>query len=398
MFESLVKAPADPILGLADIYKADERVHKINLSVGVYKDENTVTPILNSVKKAESYLLENEQSKSYLPIEGLATFNLATQQLILGNDSPLIQDNRVKTAQAPGGTAALRIMADFLFNKTKTKRIWLSQPTWPNHRGVFHSAGLEVKEYRYYDPQNHNIAFDALLSDLENIPEGDAVLFHGCCHNPTGIDPTAEQWQQILAVATKKRWLPVFDLAYQGFGQGLEEDVVGVRLFANALPELLIASSYSKNFGLYNERVGALTLIAENADIADKAFSQVKTIIRTNYSNPPSHGGNIVAHILNNPELKEEWIAELTVMRQRIHRMRQLFVKTLQEKGTNQDFSFIVKQNGMFSFSGLNEEQVLTLRNDYGIYIVNSGRINVAGMTLDNMSLLCESIVKVLAL
>lgn len=397
MFESLVKAPADPILGLADIFRADERINKINLSVGIYKDENTLTPVLNSVKKAETYLLKNEQSKTYLPIDGLATFNLATQQLILGNDSQLIQENRVKTAQAPGGTAALRIMAEFLASKIKVKHIWVSNPTWPNHRNVFQTAGLKVKEYRYYDPKNHDINFDAFIADLNRIPQGDAVLFHGCCHNPTGIDPTLEQWQIILDIAIKKRWLPLFDLAYQGFGQGIEEDVLGVRLFANSLPEILIASSYSKNFGLYNERVGALTLIAENAEVADKAFSQVKTVIRANYSNPPSHGGNVVAYILNNPELKEEWISELTVMRQRIHRMRQLFVKTLQEKGTKQDFSFIAKQNGMFSFSGLTEQQVLTLRNDYGIYIVNSGRINVAGMTLDNMSLLCESIVNVLA-
>lgn len=397
MFESLVKAPADPILGLAEIFKADERVNKINLSVGIYKDENTVTPVLNSVKKAETYLLKNEQSKTYLPIEGLATFNIATQQLILGLDNPLIQAGRVKTSQAPGGTGALRIMADFLANKTNINRVWVSNPTWPNHRSVFQTAGLKVKEYRYYNPQSHDIDFNAFIEDLSKIPASDAVLFHGCCHNPTGIDPTPEQWQKILDLAIKKRWLPLFDLAYQGFGQGLEEDSFGVRLFANHLPELLIASSYSKNFGLYNERVGALTLIAKNADIADKAYSQIKTIIRANYSNPPSHGASIVAHILTNPELKEEWIEELTVMRQRIHRMRQLFVKTLQEKGSNQDFSFITKQNGMFSFSGLTEAQVLTLRNDYGIYIVNSGRINVAGMTLDNMSLLCESIVKVLA-
>lgn len=397
MFENLVAAPADPILGLAEIFNADERINKINLSVGIYKDEHMLTPVLACVKKAEAQLLENEQTKSYLPIEGLATFNTLTQKLILGEDNQLIISGRVKTAQAPGGTGALRIMADFLVKRTKIKRIWVSSPTWPNHQSIFQTAGLEVRDYRYYNAQTHELDFDSLIEDLNHVSAGEAVLFHGCCHNPTGIDPTPEQWQIISDLALKKGWLPVFDLAYQGFGQGLDEDALGVRLFVKNQPELLIASSYSKNFGLYNERVGALTLIAENEDIAERAFSQVRTIIRANYSNPPSHGANVVVNILSNPEMKDEWIDELTTMRQRIHRMRQLFVKTLQEKGAKQDFSFITKQNGMFSFSGLTEEQVFALRNDYGIYIVNSGRLNVAGMTLDNMSLLCESIVKVLS-
>ncbi|MFQ0993499.1 aromatic amino acid transaminase [Gilliamella sp. BG2] len=391
MFENLTAAPADPILGLADLYNKDERTNKINLSVGIYKDETTKTPILGSVKKAEHLLLNDEITKSYFPIDGLKSFNIATQTLLFGSEN-----ERARTAQSPGGTGALRIMADFLARRTKIKRVWVSNPTWPNHRSVFQMAGLEVREYHYYSAQTHTLDFDAMMSSLNQVAAGEAVLFHGCCHNPTGIDPTPEQWQAISDLALKNGWLPLFDLAYQGFGQGIEEDVYGLRLFANNHPELLIASSYSKNFGLYNERVGAFTLIAANAEIADRAFSQVKTIIRANYSNPPAHGAKIVSYILNNEELKEEWIDELTSMRQRIHRMRQLFVKTLQDKGANQDFSFIAKQNGMFSFSGLNEEQVLKLRNDYGIYIVNSGRINVAGMTLDNMSRLCESIVEVL--
>ncbi|MCO6538366.1 MAG: aspartate/tyrosine/aromatic aminotransferase [Gilliamella sp.] len=391
MFENLTAAPADPILGLADLYNKDERTNKINLSVGIYKDETTKTPILGSVKKAEHLLLNDEITKSYFPIDGLKSFNIATQTLLFGSEN-----ERARTAQSPGGTGALRIMADFLARRTKIKRVWVSNPTWPNHRSVFQMAGLEVREYHYYSAQTHTLDFDAMMSSLNQVAAGEAVLFHGCCHNPTGIDPTPKQWQAISDLALKNGWLPLFDLAYQGFGQGIEEDVYGLRLFANNHPELLIASSYSKNFGLYNERVGAFTLIAANAEIADRAFSQVKTIIRANYSNPPAHGAKIVSYILNNEELKEEWIDELTSMRQRIHRMRQLFVKTLQDKGANQDFSFIAKQNGMFSFSGLNEEQVLKLRNDYGIYIVNSGRINVAGMTLDNMSRLCESIVEVL--
>ncbi|MCX8650399.1 aspartate/tyrosine/aromatic aminotransferase [Gilliamella sp. B2776] len=391
MFEYLTAASADPILGLADLYNKDERTNKINLSVGVYKDETTRTPILESVKKAEHSLLTDETTKSYLPIVGASPFNEATQTLLFGH-----KNERARTAQAPGGTGALRIMADFLSRRTKVKRIWISNPSWPNHRSVFQTAGLEVREYDYYNPQTHSLDFDAMMSSLSQVTTSEAVLFHGCCHNPTGIDPTPEQWQAISDLALKNGWLPLFDLAYQGFGEGVEEDVYGLRLFANHQPELLIASSYSKNFGLYNERVGAFTLIAANAEIAERAFSQVKTIIRANYSNPPAHGAKIVSYILNNDELKEEWIDELTNMRQRIHRMRQLFVKTLQDKGANQDFSFIAKQNGMFSFSGLSEEQVIKLRNDYGIYIVNSGRINIAGMTIDNMSRLCESIVEVL--
>ncbi|MDF7667006.1 aspartate/tyrosine/aromatic aminotransferase [Orbaceae bacterium ESL0727] len=396
MFENLTAAPADPILGLADLYNADTRANKINLSVGIYKDETSQTPILGSVKKAELFLLEHEKNKTYLPITGSPEFNRVTQQLLFGTEIIDTQSQRARTAQAPGGTGALCIMADFLARRTKVKRIWVSNPTWPNHRSVFQTAGLEVREYHYYNATDHSLDFDAMMADLSHVTTGEAVLFHGCCHNPTGIDPTPEQWQAIADLSLEKGWLPLFDLAYQGFGQGLDEDAYGLRLFIKSQPELLIASSYSKNFSLYNERVGAFTLIAENADIADRAFSQVKTIIRANYSNPPAHGAKIVAHILTTPELKEEWLSELTTMRQRIYRMRQLFVKTLQEKGAKQDFSFIAKQNGMFSFSGLNEGQVLTLRNDYGIYIVNSGRINVAGMTLDNMSRLCESIVKVL--
>ncbi|MCX8586578.1 aromatic amino acid aminotransferase [Gilliamella sp. wkB72] len=391
MFEYLLAAPADPILGLADLYNKDERTNKINLSVGVYKDETTKTPILESVKKAEHLILNDEITKSYLPIDGLNSFNNATQILLFGTEN-----QRARTAQAPGGTGALRIMADFLSRRTKVKRVWISNPSWPNHRSIFQTAGLEVREYRYYNPLTRDLDFDGLMTDLSQVVAGDAVLFHGCCHNPTGIDPTPEQWQAISELALKNGWLPLFDLAYQGFGQGIEEDVYGLRLFANNQPELLIASSYSKNFGLYNERVGAFTLIAADSEIADRAFSQVKTIIRANYSNPPAHGAKIVSYILNNDELKEEWIDELTSMRQRIHRMRQLFVKTLQDKSANQDFSFIAKQNGMFSFSGLSEEQVIKLRDEYGIYMVNSGRINVAGMTIDNMSRLCESIVEVL--
>jgi len=396
MFEKITAAPADPILGLTDLFRADDRQNKINLGIGVYKDETGKTPVLASVKKAEQFLLENETTKTYLSIDGLPDFAHCTQQLLFGANSPLIADKRARTAQTPGGTGALRIAADFVATQTSAKRVWVSNPSWPNHVGVFSSAGLQVAEYQYYDAANHALDFDGMLQSLSQAQAGDIVLFHGCCHNPTGIDPTAAQWQQLADLSVAKGWLPLFDFAYQGFAKGLEEDAEGLRIFAAQHAELLIASSYSKNFGLYNERVGAFTVVAADAATVDRAFSQVKSVIRTNYSNPPAHGASVVATILGNPALRALWEQELSDMRQRIHRMRQLFVTTLQEKGANQDFSFIITQNGMFSFSGLNKEQVLRLREEFGVYAVNSGRINVAGITLDNMAPLCEAIVAVL--
>ncbi len=396
MFESISAAPADPILGLADLFRADDRPHKINLGIGVYKDETGKTPVLTSVKKAEQYLLENETTKNYLSIDGLPDFARCTQALLFGNDSPLIAAGRACTAQTPGGTGALRVAADFLATQTSVKRVWISNPSWPNHKNVFNAAGLEVCEYQYYDAANHTLDFDGMLTALQQAQAGDVVLFHGCCHNPTGIDPTREQWQQLATLSQEKGWLPLFDFAYQGFARGLDEDAEGLRIFAAAHQELLVASSYSKNFGLYNERVGALTLVAASSDAAKTAFSQVKYSIRANYSNPPSHGAAVVATILSNEALRTIWVQELTDMRQRIQRMRQLFVNTLAEKGARQDFSFIIKQNGMFSFSGLTKDQVVRLRDEFGVYAVNSGRVNVAGMTPDNMSALCEAIVAVL--
>ncbi|MDN4626393.1 amino acid aminotransferase [Erwinia sp. DT-104] len=396
MFERIAAAPADPILGLADLYRADDRPDKINLGIGVYKDETGKTPVLTSVKKAEQYLLENETTKNYLSIDGLADFGKCTQALLFGKDNAILRDKRARTAQTPGGTGALRVAADFIAAQTGARRVWVSNPSWPNHKNVFQSAGLEVCEYQYYDAASHSLDFDGMLNALREAQAGDIVLFHGCCHNPTGIDPTAAQWQELAEMSLAKGWLPLFDFAYQGFARGLEEDAEGLRIFAAGHQELIVASSYSKNFGLYNERVGAFTLVASAADIADTAFSQVKATIRANYSNPPAHGAAVVATILGNDALRTLWEQELTDMRQRIHRMRQLFVNTLQEKGAKGDFSFIINQNGMFSFSGLTKDQVIRLREEFGVYAVNSGRVNVAGMTPDNMAPLCEAIAAVL--
>ncbi|MDR0807483.1 MAG: aspartate/tyrosine/aromatic aminotransferase [Enterobacteriaceae bacterium] len=396
MFEHIKAAPADPILGLADLYNADTHSNKINLGIGVYKDETGQTPVLDSVKKAEQFLLENEKTKVYLGITGIPAFAGCTQELLFGAGNPILTSKRARTAQAPGGTGALRIAADFIAANTNAKRVWISNPSWPNHKNIFRAAGFETFEYNYYNAAEHALDFDGMLASLEQAQAGDVVLFHGCCHNPTGIDPTAEQWQILADLSVKRGWLPLFDFAYQGFANGLEEDAQGLRIFAATHAELIVASSYSKNFGLYNERIGAFTIVTADSENADRVFSQVKTVIRANYSNPPAHGGLIVTTILTDPTLRAIWEQELTDMRLRIHRMRQLFVTTLQEKGAKQDFSFIIKQNGMFSFSGLTQEQVLRLRSEYAIYAVNSGRINVAGLTLDNMAPLCEAIVNVL--
>ncbi len=396
MFESITAAPADPILGLADLYSKDNRLGKINLGIGVYKDESGLTPVMISVKKAEQQLLETEKSKNYLAIGGYPEYASASQRLLFGEDNPVLTSGCLYTAQTPGGTGALRVAADFLAHNTTSRRVWVSDPSWPNHHNIFAASGIETKTYAYYDAKNHCLDFDAMLESLSQAEAGDVVLFHGCCHNPTGIDPTPDQWQRLSELTKTKKLLPLFDFAYQGLGKGLDEDALGLRLFAQDHDELIICSSYSKNFGLYNERTGACTIKAADAAIAERAFSQLKAVIRANYSNPPSHGAAIVATILNNPTLKTIWEQELAEVRQRIQRMRQLFVQTLQEKGATQDFSFINQQNGMFSYSGLNKGQVERLRDEFAIYAVGSGRINIAGMTPENMSRLCESIVKVI--
>ena len=396
MFENIKAAPADPILGLGEAFKSETRANKINLGIGIYKDAQGATPIMRAVKEAEARLLAKENSKNYLGIDGIGDYNQRTKALLFGADSQIIAQDRARTVQSLGGTGALRIAAEFIKRQTKAQNVWISTPTWPNHNAIFNAVGMTIREYRYYDAERKALDWNNLIADLSNANEGDVVLFHGCCHNPTGIDPTPEQWKQLAELSVKNGWLPLFDFAYQGLANGLNEDAIGLRTFAANHKELLVASSFSKNFGLYNERVGAFTLVAENADIAATALTQVKSIIRTLYSNPASHGGATVATVLNDPQLRQEWENELTEMRERIKKMRHLFVQLLKEYGAQQDFGFIMEQNGMFSFSGLTPEQVDRLREEFAIYAVRSGRINVAGITEDNIRYLCESIVKVL--
>ena len=395
MFEKISAAKTDPILGLNDEFNSDPRTKKINLGIGVYKDGAGNTPVLATVKKVEAILLEKEQSKSYLSIHGTAEYALAVQKLLFGDQAQLIADGRVQTAQAPGGTGGLRIAAELIKRQLGDVTVWVSDPTWANHLGIFAAAGLDTARFKYYDPQTQDLDFAAAMADLDRAKSGDVLLVHGCCHNPSGIDPDADQWLQLATLCAKKGLLPLFDFAYQGFAHGLEEDAQGLRLFTEHCDEILVASSFSKNFGIYNERTGAFTLIAKTAEVAARAFSQVKSIIRVIYSNPPSHGSAVVTHILNDPELRAEWEIEVREMRERIQSMRRLFVATLEEKGVKTDFSFIERQNGMFSFSGLSKEQVLKMRKDSALYAVDSGRFNVAAMTEKNMNALCEAIVRV---
>ena len=396
MFEQVSMAPADPILGLTDAFKKDVRTDKINLGVGIYKNEMGQTPILATVKEAEKRLLAEETTKSYLTIEGIAAYGDGVQTLLFGKNAEIITSKRARTAQVPGGTGALRTGADFAVSKLGIKKIWVSNPTWANHGNVFKTSGLEVVAYDYYDADTKDLDFDAMVASLQSVEAGDMVLFHGCCHNPTGIDPTAEQWEVLAKLIAELGAIPFFDFAYQGFGHGVEEDAQGLRTFAKHNKELLFANSFSKNFGLYNERVGGITLVAEDSDIADSAFSQIKAGIRSNYSNPPSHGAAIVTTILNDAELYKQWVEEVAEMRNRIQEMRDLFVATLKEKGVKGDFSFISRQLGMFSFSGLTVDQVNRLKEEFAVYIVGSGRISVAGMTKNNMQPLCDALAKVI--
>jgi aspartate aminotransferase len=396
MFERLDMAPPDAIMGLNEVFKQDPNPRKINLTVGVYKDAAGKTPVLNTVRQAQERIQQAETTKNYLPIEGSPEYGSLVRALLFGPEHEILHSRRAVTAQAPGGTGALRVAGDFVKRMFPEARIWISEPTWPNHPGVFQAAGLEIGTYPYFDAQRHDVAIDDMLAALRALPEGDIVVLHGCCHNPTGVDLAPDQWEKVADVVAERRLLPLVDFAYQGFAQGLDEDAVGLRILARTGQELLVASSFSKNFGLYNERVGALTAVAADADAAEKTLSHIKRCVRANYSNPPAHGGAIVQTVLSDPGLRAEWQEEVKEMRDRINSTRHLFVETLNEQGVRQDFSFITRQRGMFSFSGLNAEQVKLLREKYSIYMVGSGRMNVAGMTEENMDYLCRSIAEVL--
>lgn len=398
MFQTIDPAPPDPILGLTEAFKNDPREHKVNLSVGVYKNDEGQTPILQSVRQAEAKLLDTQTSKSYLPINGSPGYGRAVRALLLGQDDPRVEDGRAVTCHTPGGTGALRVAADYLKQKQAVTTIYVPDPTWANHRGIFTAAGLDVKTYHYLDDATNSLNITGMLKDLRDIRDGEVVLLHGCCHNPTGVDPTAEQWQQIADALSDRDVLPLIDMAYQGLATGLEEDAAGVRTLLFKLPEMIVCSSFSKNFSLYNDRVGALTVLAENSQEATAVLSQMKLTIRTNYSNPPAHGGLIVQTILEDAILTDLWKRELAGICDRINTMRHLLSQKLDACGTmlsNSGNDFISRQSGMFSLSGLNREQVDQLCEEHAIYVVSSGRINVAGLTHSNLDQVVEAIHKV---
>jgi aspartate/tyrosine/aromatic aminotransferase len=396
MFTGHTPAPPDAILGLTEAFKADPRPGKVNLGVGVYMDDQGRTPVLASVKEAERRLLEKETTKSYLPIEGSPAYARGVQGLLFGTDCAAVAEGRVKTAQAPGGTGALRVGADFIRKLRPGARVSISDPTWANHRGIFAAAGLPVSDYPYYRDSLRGVDFPALRAALEQKSADDVVVLHVCCHNPTGADLAAGQWKELAGIAADRGWTPFFDFAYQGFGESLEADRAPLLDFLAAGVPFFVSSSFSKNFGLYNERVGALTLVAGSAADADASFSHVKTVVRVNYSNPSAHGGAVAAEILGDPALRAKWVDELDGMRRRIRALRSGLVHGLRERGVTQDFSFIERQRGMFSFSGLNDEQVAWLRERKGIYVVKGGRMNVAGIRADNLDVVCDALAEML--
>ncbi|MES1923819.1 amino acid aminotransferase [Salinisphaera sp. T31B1] len=394
MFEPIERVPGDAILGLIEAFNNDSNPDKVDLGVGVYRDEQGITPVMRAVKAAEQQLIDDEKTKAYIGSHGDPEYGHFVLETVLGANSPVLAANRASATQSPGGTGALRLAADFIASQLPGKSIWLSDPTWPNHLGVFSAAGLNLEKYPYVDADNR-LDFDGMLAALKAIPEGDVVLLHACCHNPTGFDLSHEQWQQVLDVVRDRGLLPLVDFAYQGFGDGLDEDAFGVRLLAENLDEVIITQSCSKNFGIYRERTGCFIAIARNSEDMEDVRSQLAITARENYSNPPAHGSAIVATIFNSPELTAMWREELGEMRGRINQLRQDFVAALAPHGLDQRFAHVAEQRGMFSYTGLTADHVAQLRDKHSIYMVKSGRANVAGLSKDNLDYVCNAIADV---
>ncbi len=394
MFETLKAMPPDAILTLIGEHQNDARENKIDLGVGVYRDESGRTPILRAVKKAEQHLVDSQPSKSYVGSGGNPEFNEAIQALTFGDGARA--DKRITTLQTPGGSGSLRVAAGLIMRAKPDVALWASDPTWSNHTPLLGSAGLQLKSYPYYDAAHKDIRFDEMLETLNNVPGGDIVLLHGCCHNPTGMDLSRNQWQAVADVIVARDLVPYIDIAYQGFADGLEEDAYPVRIMFERVPEMIVSSSCSKNFGLYKDRVGSLSIIAKDGTTSGYVRSQTMNIVRTMYSMPPDHGAAVVSHILNNAPLRDDWLVELTEMRDRLKEMRALLGAALREKASDHDFSHIERANGMFCFVGISTEQVERLKSEFAVYMVNSSRINVAGITQGNVEHLASSIAAVL--
>lgn len=396
LFDRVELAPRDPILGINEAFAADPRPNKVNLGVGVYYDENGRIPLLKAVREAERARVEAAQPRGYLPIDGIAAYDSAVQQMLFGRDSPLIAAGRLVTAQALGGTGALKIGADLLKRIAPGAKVLISDPSWENHRALYEGAGFVVEQYPYYDAATRSVQFSGMKAALAAAAPETIVVLHACCHNPTGVDLNEAQWRELLPIVAERRLIPVLDIAYQGFGDGIDADAFAVRLFAAAGLTCFVASSFSKSFSLYGERVGALTIVTGSKDESARVLSQLKRTIRANYSNPPTHGGALVAAVLGNPQLRALWEEELAQMRDRIKAMRKRMVDGLKARGVTRDFSFILSQRGMFSYSGLTAEQVERLRSEFGVYAVSTGRICVAALNTNNVDYVCASIASVL--
>jgi aromatic-amino-acid transaminase len=390
-FSQIELAPPDPIIGLTEAFNNDANPKKVNLGAGVYQDGAGRVPILGVVHEAQERLLEKEETKNYMPIDGIPAFNQQVQALLLGADAGA----RAVTVQTLGGTGALKVGADFLKRFFSSSQVWISDPSWENHRQLFEAAGFTVNNYPYYDPETRGLDFKSMFDTLKSLPPRSVVLLHACCHNPTGVDPSREEWRRLVDLFQTSGLIPFFDLAYQGFSEGIDADAFAVRAFAEAGVTCLIAQSFSKSFALYRERVGALTVVTASEEEAKRVRSQIKRIVRTNYSSPASHGAQLVASVLADADMRARWEGELAEMRERIRRMRELFVRRMREKGVERDFSFIERQRGMFSYSGLSRETVDRLRSEYSIYLVGSGRVCVAALNEKNLDYVCEAIAKV---
>jgi aromatic-amino-acid transaminase len=396
VFSSVELAPRDPILGINEAFAADTRSGKVNLGVGVYYDENGKLPLLKAVKEAEAIRVAAGLPRGYLPIEGVPLYNQAVQSLLFGKDSPIIAHIRAATFETLGGTGGLKVGADFLKRLLPNAEIMISDPSWENHRALFESAGFKVSNYPYYDAATHGVNFAGMLKALETAAAGTIFVLHACCHNPTGVDLNNSQWAQVVEIIKARGLTAFLDLAYQGFGDGIAQDAAALDMFTQSGMSFFVSSSFSKSFSLYGERVGALTIVTQNKDETARVTSQVKRVIRTNYSNPPTHGASVVAAVLSTPDLRKMWEDELAGMRVRIKSMRTGFVDGLKAKGVTKDFSFVARQQGMFSYSGLTAAQVEVLHKDYGIYAVSSGRICVAALNNHNLDYVLSAISKVL--
>lgn len=395
MFTGVQMAPRDPILGLNEQFAADTNPHKVNLGVGVYFDDNGKLPLLQCVQQAEKAMMDKPTARGYLPIDGIAAYDNAVKGLVFGPASEPVKSGRVATVQGLGGTGGLKIGADFLKKLLPTAKVLISDPSWENHRALFTQAGFTVETYAYYDADKRGVNFEGMLASLKAAPAGTIVVLHACCHNPTGYDITAAQWDQVIQVVKSQGLTAFLDMAYQGFGHGIQEDGAVVAKFVAAGLNFLVSTSFSKSFSLYGERVGALSVLCTDKEEADRVLSQLKIVIRTNYSNPPTHGGAVVAAVLSNPELRALWEKELGEMRVRIKDMRQKLVEGLKAAGVQQDMGFITEQIGMFSYSGLNKDQMVRLRTEFGVYGTDTGRMCVAALNSKNISHVCASIAKV---